>query len=220
MVEFCVKVALYQISMGRYFIIENPLGSQLWNLACILRLAQERNATWDLLNLCAFGLKDPETGLYYQKGLYLMHNFPAGVLTPLFRKCKQDHEHQVLEGSVEGKSRASISEVYPQRFCRLLARLLHKFLYGHSHTRTSAFLIDVLYSVSLTDAEQNALSYFGQSRVSEPLPGTHFVASSLSALASGNQTILKNPTLTSLSSVLGRQPVGFTTNPSIMSIRL
>ena len=139
MVEFCVKVALYQISKGRYFIIENPQGSQLWNLACLLRLAQELNVTWDLLNMCAFGLKDPESGLYYKKGMYLMHNFPAGVLSPLFRKCNQDHEHQVIEGSVKGKSRASISEVYPNRFCRLLARLLNKFFYGHSHTRTSSF---------------------------------------------------------------------------------
>ena len=175
MVEFCVKVALYQISKGRYFILETPEGSQLWNLACILRLAQELNVTWDLLNMCAFGLKDPESGLYFHKGMYLMHNFPSGVLTPLFRKCKKDHQHQVIEGSVKGQSRASISEVYPYRFCRLLARLLNKFFYGHSHTRTSSLILDVLYSASLTDAEQNALSYFGQSRVSEPLPGTYFV---------------------------------------------
>merc|ERR1711994_1060218 len=110
--------------------------------------------------------------------------------------------------SSKDPSRANL-ELLSQKFiltvvCRLLARLLNKFLYGHSHTRTSSFLIDVLYSASLTDSEQNALSYFGQSRVSEPLPGTHFAASSLSALANGKQTILKNATLTSLSNILGR----------------
>ena len=70
--------------------------------------------------------------------------------------------------------------------------------------------MDVLYSASLTDAEQNALSCFGQSRVSEPLPGTHFVSSSLSTLVLGKTMVLKNPALTSLTSILGRQPVGFT----------
>ena len=87
MIEFCVKVALYQISKGRYFIIENPQGSQLWNLACILRLAQESHVTWQLLNMCAFGLKDPTSGLHYRKGMYLMHNFPEGAIAPLFRLC-------------------------------------------------------------------------------------------------------------------------------------
>merc|ERR1711994_1029859 len=64
-------------------------------------------------------------------------------------------------------------------------------------------------SASLTDAEQNALSYVGQSRVSEPLPGTHFVSSSLSTLALGKPMVLKNSTFTSLTNVLGKQPVGF-----------
>ena len=97
------------------------------------------------LNMCAFGLKDPASGLYYKKGMYLMHNFPEGAIAPLFRKCKQDHEHQTIEGSAKGGgSRSSLSEVYPHRFCRLLARLLNKFLYGQSHTRTSSLLVDVL----------------------------------------------------------------------------
>ena len=119
--------------------------------------------------MCAFGLKDPDSGLFYKKGMYLMHNFPEGAISPLFRLCQQDHEHQIIEGSVKGGgSRASVSEVYPARFCRLLARLLNKFFYGQSHARTSSLLIDVLYTASLTDTEQNALSYYGQSRVSEP----------------------------------------------------
>ena len=67
----------------------------------------------------------------------------------------------------------------------------------------------MLYASSLTDAEQNALSYFGQSRVSEELPGTCFVASSLAALALGKPIILRNPVLTSLTNITRTQPVGF-----------
>ena len=95
-------------------------------------------------------------------------------------------------------SRASLSEVYPSRFCRLLAKLLNKFLYGQSSSRTSSLLIDVLSSASLTDAEQNALSYFGQSRVGEQLPGTSFVSSSLASLALGKPLVLRNAALNSL----------------------
>ena len=30
MVEFCARVALYQIEHGRFFIIENPATSKIW----------------------------------------------------------------------------------------------------------------------------------------------------------------------------------------------
>ena len=34
MVEFCARVALYQIEHGRYFIIENPATSKIWFTKC------------------------------------------------------------------------------------------------------------------------------------------------------------------------------------------
>ena len=67
----------------------------------------------------------------------------------------------------------------------------------------------MLSSASLTDAEQNALSYFGQSRVGEQLPGTSFVSSSLASLALGKPIVLRNTALNSLTQVLNKQPIGF-----------
>jgi hypothetical protein len=125
MVDFCIKVAMYQVSKERFFIIENPHGSAMWNLEGMLGLSSRRNVTWQLLHMCAWGLKDPESGLPYKKGMYLMHNLPAGSISPLFRLCKGDHQHQIIEGSSPGHStRSQISEVYPWRFCRQLARLM------------------------------------------------------------------------------------------------
>ena len=83
MVELCVKVALYQISHQRYFLIENPQGSQLWNLSCILHLASFSGVTWQLLNMCAVGLKDRTSGLPFPKGHVSYAQLPCWCYLPV-----------------------------------------------------------------------------------------------------------------------------------------
>ena len=130
MVEFCARVALYQIEHGRYFIIENPATAKIWFTKCFQRLLLKHAVTYGTLDMCAFGMRDPN-GYYYYKPTSLLHNFPEGVLNPVFKRCsnksKKDptHYHQQLEGSAPGYgSRTKLAQVYPYRFCSTLIRCI------------------------------------------------------------------------------------------------
>ena len=46
MVKFCVQVALYQKSKGRFFIIENPENSAMWNQEDMAALAALVGSNW------------------------------------------------------------------------------------------------------------------------------------------------------------------------------
>ena len=122
MVEFCVRVALYQIEHGRYFIIENPASSKIWYTKCFQRLLMKQAVTYGTLDMCGFGMRDPN-GYYYYKPTSLLHNFPEGTLEPVFKRCSNIsndetfHQHQPLEGSAPGYgSRTRLAQVYPYRF--------------------------------------------------------------------------------------------------------
>ena len=130
MVEFCAGVALYQIEHGRYFIIENPATSKIWLTKCFQSLLMKHAVTYGTLDMCAFGMRDPN-GYYYYKPTSLLHNFPDGTLNPIFKRCsnksKKDptHYHQPLEGSApDCGSRTKLAQVYPYRFCSTLIRCI------------------------------------------------------------------------------------------------
>ena len=130
MVEFCARVALYQIEHGRYFIIENPATSKIWFTKCFQRLLMKHAVTYGTLDMCAFGMRDPN-GYYYYKPTSLLHNFPDGTLDPIFKRCsnksKKDptHCHQQLEGSAPGYgSRTKLAQVHSYRFCSTLIRCI------------------------------------------------------------------------------------------------
>ena len=63
MVEFVASIARYQLKHGRYFIIENPQTSKIWYLNCMQQLFSDPSVTWGDFHFCAYGLKDPESGL-------------------------------------------------------------------------------------------------------------------------------------------------------------
>ena len=85
MVHFCIQVAMYQIKKGRRFIIENPQTSRMWTkVPGMVKLSSCEGVTWDTLNMCAYGMQDPVSNLYYLKAVTLMHNFPPGALDPIF----------------------------------------------------------------------------------------------------------------------------------------
>ena len=66
MVEFCVQVAIYQLKRGRHFIMENPQSSALWWQYVFRRIIEHPQVVWDTLDMCAYGMKDPN-GYYYYK---------------------------------------------------------------------------------------------------------------------------------------------------------
>ena len=72
MVRFCIEVALYQISRGRKFIIENPETSHIWKTKEFLMLATKNGVTWDVMDMRRHGMKDPSS-ITFQKDLSILY---------------------------------------------------------------------------------------------------------------------------------------------------
>ena len=130
MVEFVASIARYQLKHRRYFIIENPQTSRIWYLKCMQQLFSDPSVTWGDFHFCAYGLKDPESGLRSLKPTSL----PPEVMRPIFRRCKNfsssvKHEHQPLEGNA-GTFGSGLNwhRVYPYQFCQDLAHTLLRHL--------------------------------------------------------------------------------------------
>ena len=134
LIDFCIKVAHHQLSHGRYFIIENPQSSQIWNLPKMLQLAEQIGVTWNILDQCMYGLHDPVSGLPHLKPTCLMHNLMPSLMIPCFRRCERKHQHEQLQGSSPGSvgHRTAAAQVYPKRLCQTIARAIKA---QHAHKR-------------------------------------------------------------------------------------
>jgi hypothetical protein len=53
MVEFCSEIAQYQQRAGKYFIIENPETSQMWNTPPMMAVADEEDVNRSTVHMCA-----------------------------------------------------------------------------------------------------------------------------------------------------------------------
>ena len=56
MVNFCVKVAKYQMEHGRYFYFEHPLNAKSWTATELAELRELLGVHCVILHMCAFGL--------------------------------------------------------------------------------------------------------------------------------------------------------------------
>ena len=102
MVSFCADVASYQHERNKYFLIENPETSQMWNTESMTALSQMNGVRRTTIHMCAYGLVDPATGCAMKKPISLLHNIPMNVFHRLIRRCDNKHEHQRITGSSPG----------------------------------------------------------------------------------------------------------------------
>ena len=175
MIDFCIKIAEYQIRRGRYFIIENPQTSRMWHTKSFQKLLKGYDVDWDTLHMCAFGMKDPK-GYYYYKPTSLMFNVPRDVTQVVFKTCpnrnsgKQFHQHETVMGNVPGYgSRSKLAQVYPYRFCKTLAVSLAHYLNRWQYGRSNMIAEDLLSELSdsevscLTDAFDREYVFYTES---------------------------------------------------------
>ena len=126
-IEFCSDIAHFQIELNRYFIIEKPETSQIWNTRLMQSLAEMEGVHRSTVHMCAYGLKDPNNGLHMKKPMSFLHNIPMSLFFDVVKTCPGTHQHQQIIGSAPGHgSRAILSQVYPVPFCRQLAGVLAK----------------------------------------------------------------------------------------------
>ena len=159
MVEFCARVAAFQIQNGGFFIIENPSTSRIWYTRCFQAVLKKHGVTWNTLDMCAYGMRHPN-GSYYHKPTSLLHNFPDGILDPVFKKCpnkwsNKHRTHQPVEGSAPGHgSRTKLAQIYPYRFCSAIIRSIFPLGQVRSLlTIQSSLLMDILESFSEKELE-------------------------------------------------------------------
>jgi hypothetical protein len=140
--------------------------------------------------MCTYGMKDPESGKLNYKPTCLLHNFPQGILDPIFTRCKNrttpgHHEHQHLQGWAKGfGARANLAQVYPLKLCNRLASLLHSFIKGRSsvHPREHYFVEDLLDLASFEQREMQALFNYAYSHESGSFSGLSFLVTALNSL--------------------------------------
>ena len=112
------SVCRYQLSKGRHFFVENPQTSELWSLPQWCKLRSTPGVTEVVLDQCQVGLCDPE-GHVVRKSTLLLASHPC-LLRRLNLRCKRDHVHVQLAGSVGGISRCRWAQAWPRRMVELI----------------------------------------------------------------------------------------------------
>ena len=160
--NFCRDVAAYQANCGRYFIIENPSTSKIWNTKQFLEISWIKDTNWRNTDFCMYGMRDPVSGKYYHKRVSLMFNCPMEKIERLFRLCVPGtckHEHEKVEGYCSGYGRrTTLSQVYPLSFCKAfsecLGNLIHDTAYVVDDMLQTSFIADILDSCNSGEVDQ------------------------------------------------------------------
>ncbi len=125
MVRFTSEVAQYQISRDKYFMIENPQGSAIWDTLIADKLFVQSGVCFDVLDQCQYGLRDRENGKLHLKPTALVHSMNQDIVKPLLKRCKPgSHEHQPLGKRNKYGLRTAQAQVYPEALCRKIAEVV------------------------------------------------------------------------------------------------
>jgi hypothetical protein len=170
MVEFCIAVALHQIKNGRWFIIENPQSSAMWNLNDMIKLSQAAGVSWGVFDQCCYGLCDPESKLPYYKPTCFLHNIDPDLCKSLFIRCPKTHEHQTIEGSTLGKNRSAHAQIYPRKLCSKTADVISQQLERGKAFQSIADFCDITFLDDLFE-ETGEHGNLALSTESKPLSG-------------------------------------------------
>ena len=119
--RFCVRVADYQRSKGRYFYFEHPLTARSW---------QSVDELWELMgrddveavtvHMCQFELQatDSEGIGFVKKPTRILTNLPP-LASALNRQCQGGHRHvHLMSGRAKGAA------AYTKEFCMAICQAL------------------------------------------------------------------------------------------------
>ena len=113
-VGFCIELYKLQIAEGRYFLHEHPLTASSWRLPGMISLLSHPEVACVTSDMCQYGMtqkNDRGEHLPVLKPTRWLGNSPH-ILYKLSRRCKREHQHQVLLGG-----RAKQAQVYPEELC-------------------------------------------------------------------------------------------------------
>eukprot|EP00971_Amphidinium_carterae_P156071 3094356-Amphidinium_carterae.1 len=135
--RICAQVARHQIAQNRCFIMENPMGSDLWSLPCMKSLVTDHPSVQSVcFHQCSYGLQN-HRGELLKKGTIVWTNLPSAA--SLARECTGDHAHGVIAGSAEGMRLSVMSQRWPEKLCIAIAQLI---LAARRNSRHVTFVSD------------------------------------------------------------------------------
>ena len=117
----------YQSALEQHFHIEQPVGSDLYQVPCMQEVLS--GLSWCRFDLCRLGgLKEPQSGIPIRKRLLVctssqaLHRYLHGKF------CQQQHQHKQIAGNTYWQDRSmplsQFTEHYPRKFARQIARVV------------------------------------------------------------------------------------------------
>ena len=135
-VKLCAKICAYQVSKGRHFHLEQPVGSCMPQLKEFQEIRQHTTRT--IFDMCQFGLKIPQTERFLRKKSQVFTTSQQIVVVLNSRICKNQHVHQRIEGShrFPGLGVQRISR-FCASYCQGFAKKIAHEICSHVHSAVS-----------------------------------------------------------------------------------
>lgn len=121
---FAVEIALFQIRVGRFFLLEHPDTADSWHLQALIDLCGRQGVWVNRFDQCRFGLRAPGTGEPIRKRTRIVHNIPSMNATFQNAFCRCEVPHRRIEGSEAGVSLSAFCETYPPELCDAFLRCI------------------------------------------------------------------------------------------------
>ena len=134
------EVALFQLKGGREFLSENPLGSDLYHLEGWRTVAQHPRTMTFRVDMCAAGLKDPESRMPILKASEIWCSNPLFAESLYDLRCSQNHQHAILAGTYKGQNRTHLARVWTWEFSSRIASAVSAIIRQyHTARQTRAY---------------------------------------------------------------------------------
>ena len=127
-----IKVIEAQMRNERFFILENPAGSELFKLPDYVKLYKTGLVCSIRFPQCPLGLKSPE-GVPIYKLTELWSNHLVLIENFIGLECKCT-VHAELAGQYQGKQRSALAQVWPRQFCERIVQGIDKLMRNKSTT--------------------------------------------------------------------------------------
>lgn len=121
-VDFCIAQVKKQLKRGGRAIFEHPWSSNVWRYPPMVKLLNSMFLC--KTNMCAYGLKNPDTGLPIQKatGLAVTHE----DMVDMVKTCPGHPEHHTIAGKLEsGQLVSDYTSAYTKAFCKHWLSSIH-----------------------------------------------------------------------------------------------
>ena len=139
-VQLCSKICEYQTRRNRHFHLEQPAGSAMINTKEFDSIRKLTHRA--MFDMCSFGLKIPKTNKFLKKRSQVWTSSEHVWKFLNRHDCKQNHDHQTIEGSVSIDGRTTRLSQFCATYCRGFTTALARVLQECPMTPHVAFALE------------------------------------------------------------------------------